>query len=100
MNNPIFVIAGTYEEFKSYRQNILANSTPLERYEANRLKYVNGSATIKGITDPEGIAIGTWKDRTDIEDILFQLSIAMRDADKKEKVKNLINIYKEYRRIK
>ncbi|NBP01228.1 MAG: hypothetical protein EBU90_14025 [Proteobacteria bacterium] len=100
MNNPKFVLAGNYEQFKEYRKNILGDSKPIERIEANRLKYINGAGTIKGITDPEGIAIGSWKDRADIEDILFQLSVAMRDESKKENIKNLIKTYRDYRRNK
>ena len=64
-----WVIAGTREEYKSWLR---------KRPEAlhGEYAYLADVIMLKGYTDPKGIFIGTWVQRSDIDSILNQLLIA------------------------
>lgn len=72
----IFIISGTHEEFRRWRQdyvNTIGDSFILSQQD---LVYVSGPEILKGITKPEGRFIGTWWTRNDIGEIGFQLLVA------------------------
>lgn len=64
-----FVIAGTREQYKSFLSK-QGSVLPWEYI------YVVDTTTLKGISNPKGLFIGTWYDRHDIEHIIQQLLMA------------------------
>jgi hypothetical protein len=75
-----FVISGTHDQFSEWRRR---NGTELllnRRIESLQdIVYVAGADTLKGIENPKGIFIGTWYTRSNITEILLQLSMSIID---------------------
>lgn len=57
----IFVIAGTHDEFKYYVRDKV-----LDKHYV----YVSSPDTLRGHQDVHGVFIGTWRERSDIVEIL------------------------------
>lgn len=69
--NRIYVIAGTFQQFIVYKnRKQVENDGGGEEYV-----YVGSSNTIRGIKNPRGVFIGTWRKRPDIMDVLMQLRV-------------------------
>ena len=67
----VYVIAGNHAQYVEYkRRKHRENDGGVEEYV-----YVSSVNTIRGIRDPSGVFIGTWRDRTDIMDILMHLRL-------------------------
>ena len=79
-----YIICGNYSE---YIEHVNAKHTfkPLTK----RLLFVTDSTMFRGTVNPEGIFIGTWRDRLDIKHILVMLDICMTDPIKKDKILQL-----------
>ena len=72
----LFVIAGTHSEYKNYVHKKLNEGS-----EAFYV-YVSSVDALKGISDPHGVFIGSYKNRKDIRDILNQINIARIDKSR------------------
>lgn len=67
----VYVIAGNHAQYVEYKiRKHRENDGGVEEYV-----YVSSVNTIRGIRDPSGVFIGTWRDRTDIMDILMHLRL-------------------------
>jgi hypothetical protein len=65
-----YIIAGTYEQYKHWlRTKILSPSTHV---------YVTNPDTLRGVHNPHGWFIGTWRDRDDMEQI-FEVLLRATD---------------------
>jgi hypothetical protein len=53
--------------------------------------YVSSVLTLRGIRNPHGFFIGTWRDRRDIHEILYQLLILVHETETIEKLSKLKN---------
>ena len=66
MSNQIFVLAGTYEQFKLFADQLyrtmIPEGMPLRRQD---LIYVTPDS-IRGFRDIWGYAVGTWQHREDL----------------------------------
>jgi hypothetical protein len=76
--NKIYVIAGTAREATEWMKNNLQkrilngeNVIGMSEYA-----YVTGVDTLRGIRNPHGVFIGSWKERLDIFDIVQQLMLS------------------------
>lgn len=73
----IYVIAGNHEQAYDYinrkLEERIRNGETVSKI--GDYKYVDGVNTLKGIYDPRGVFIGTWRERKDIKDILLILNI-------------------------
>ena len=79
-----YVIAGTFDEAKQYvskkrAEYVLSGDPPLLM---PNYMIVNDVRHLKGIRDPHGVFIGTWKDRVDIYDIIQTLVLAWNGENK------------------
>lgn len=81
----LYVIAGTKKEFNDF---VLKN-VGSDRYRDTNFCWVGHCDVFKGQVNPNGICIGTWKDRPDIADILFQLQVTCKDRAKFQRVVDL-----------
>ena len=65
-----FIIAGTYEQYKHWiKRKILSPSTHV---------CVSSPAVLRGVQNPHGWFIGTWRDRDDMEEIF---EVLLRSTD-------------------
>lgn len=80
-----YVVAGNYNEYLEYAKNHAVKYP----HENRRLLFVGDQETFRGTENPEGIFIGTWRDRLDIEQILHVLYVAMKDKEKSRKIRHL-----------
>ena len=68
--NKIFIIAGTYEQFKSLLHRL--TDTMIEEgvsFAIADFVYIDGPDRLRGCYKPWGYKVGTWSDRNDIDDI-------------------------------
>jgi hypothetical protein len=76
--NKIYVIAGTAREatewMKSNLQKRILNGENV--IGMSEYAYVTGVDTLRGIRNPHGVFIGSWKERLDIFDIVQQLMLS------------------------
>ncbi len=87
---PLYIIAGTYAEYvawKNSNENIEKTRTTIFVYDSTPLDvYLN----------PDGVFIGTWKERPEMVNILLALIQATTDPDKKEKLYKVRDALQEY----
>lgn len=87
---PLYVIAGTYAEYVAWKhsnQNIEKTRTTIFVYDSTPLDiYLN----------PDGVFIGTWKERPEMVNILLALVKATTDPDKREKLYKVRDALQEY----
>ena len=76
-NKTLYVIAGTYSEYVAWKR---ANEQ-----ELRSTIYVHGHDQLDQ-WNPDGIFIGSWKERSDIVAILTQLFKASTNTEKREKL--------------
>ena len=74
----LYVIAGTKKEFNDF---VLKN-VESDRYRDTNFCWVGHPDIFRGLINPNGICIGTWKDRPDILDVLQSLLATCRDQSK------------------
>lgn len=72
----IYVIAGNTQEFLHYRADKF-NSLKGTKHEININDFVNVSScnVLRGIVNPHGLFIGSWRNRLDIAEVLNTLSV-------------------------
>jgi hypothetical protein len=87
---PLYIIAGTYAEYvawKNSNENIEKTRTTIFVYDSTPLDiYLN----------PDGVFIGTWKERPEIVNILLALIQATTDPDKREKLYRIRDVLQEH----
>ena len=78
---PYFIGAGNYTEYIKY-----VNQHCMEYdLRTTQVIFLDDISMIKGakkILDPDGIFIGSWKERTDIKDIVLELFALTLDSKK------------------
>ena len=87
---PLYVIAGTYAEYvawKNSNENIEKTRTTI---------FVHDDTPLDVYLNPDGVFIGTWKERPEIVNILLALVKATTDPDKKEKLYKVRDALQEY----
>ena len=71
------VIAGSYEQAQLWIKNDLAKRNaagePISTMPKSDYMVVHNPDQIKGLRDPHGVFVGTWKNRADINDIVDAL---------------------------
>ena len=84
------VIAGTYDEANNWmkrdvmrRWNAGETSSTMSDYI-----YCNNADRIKGMKDPHGVFIGTWRQRKDMEDIFVTLLSSITITNNAHRVVN------------
>jgi hypothetical protein len=74
MNNKIFILAGTYDQFKSFvrklERDMFAEGIPFRHRD---FIYLTPNC-IRGYSDIWGYKVGTWRDREDINDVYNALA--------------------------
>ena len=81
MNEKIFVIAGNYDQFKSFRKTLI--STMIEEdidVRQTDIVYVDKDK-LYGYDDIWGYKVGTWQQRKDIDDICMMLMTRRSSID-------------------
>jgi hypothetical protein len=84
----VYVIAGTATEARNWIDSNIRKRHASGNTSVSLSDYVTitSAITLRGIVDPHGVFVGSWKDRLDIEEIveaLFMCSHAVnRDLEK------------------
>ena len=81
----LYVIAGDKKEFNDF---VLRN-VETNRYRETNFVMVGSAEAFIGVQNPDGICIGTWKERPDMNEILSRLLIACKDPSKFQRVREL-----------
>ena len=63
-----FIICGNHNEFKEFVNKKLSSLT--ESFRFTDFVYVTGPEIFKGYSNPHGWFIGTWRERSDMREIL------------------------------
>lgn len=75
--NHIYVVAGNFHQAKNYiakkRQEAMASDVPPLLHDSHL--YVKDFTSLKGVRDPHGVFIGTWRDRLDIYEVVHELCL-------------------------
>lgn len=69
MKQRVFVISGNHEQFADYVRDKPLNGN-------KKYVYVADVIYLRGIVNPHGVFIGTWRNRADILEIIDQLRIS------------------------
>ena len=87
MVDKIFVIAGNKKQAEDWITNkitsMISNSQNLIYVARSDYVYVDHTSRLRGIRNPHGFFIGTWKDRPDIKDIIMALMNATYETNLK-----------------
>jgi hypothetical protein len=83
MNDRIFVISGTNEEYSRFirikcEELYRANNTSIS---LSNFVFVSSVDKLRGYRDPHGYFIGTWRSRRDIEEILYVIQTAITTSN-------------------
>jgi hypothetical protein len=81
MKKPYFIVAGNYTEYIGH-VNIHCMEYDLSTTQVIFLDDISIIKGAKKILDPDGIFIGSWKERTDIKDIVLELFALTLDSKK------------------
>lgn len=68
----IFVVAGNYAEYETYRRNKMLKD---ESLKSNDFCFVSSRGDLYGLTEMHGVFVGTYKDRPDIHDVCKRIKI-------------------------
>lgn len=92
MQEKYYVIAGTAIEAKEFikRKSLEMWNNGETSISLSNFVYVD-VLTLKGVSDPHGFFVGTWRERKDINLILMQLIISTYDDKATEKFIELKN---------
>jgi hypothetical protein len=82
----LYIIAGNYNQFQNFSKQWYIKSPDSN----TRLVYVTDANSMRGIVDPDGLCIGTWRERTDIDGIMQQLLLSCKSI---EKINRVITVY-------
>jgi len=81
----LFVISRTWEEYERFKINCLNNS----KYPNHKFVYVASVNILRGHENPDGVFIGEWWERSDIDDIMLVL-LASVHRDKNDGLKTAL----------
>ena len=70
----LFVISRTWEEYEKFKINCLNNG----KYSDHKMVYVSSVNILRGYNNPDGVFIGEWWERSDIDDIMLVLLASIR----------------------
>ena len=80
MNEKIFVVAGTHDQYKTYSLKKLKegfeycqNNGTMFNMSMSNFVYVNGPEVFRGWNEVHGVFVGTYRDRPDIRDIVREI---------------------------
>lgn len=68
MNKRSYVVSGTHNEFMAYKLN--------KNDQQTQYVYVSKPEMLRGLRDPKGVFYGSWRNRTDILDVVQQLRVS------------------------
>ena len=72
----IYVIAGNTQEFLHYRADKWTSlKDTVDGININDFINVSSCNVLRGVTNPHGVFIGTWRNRLDINEVLNTLSL-------------------------
>lgn len=75
-SSKIFIIAGNYEQFKTWKDRNYPELLVNRRIQSLQdIVYVAGVDNLRGHSEPHGLLIGTWYKRNDIHSLLMALLI-------------------------
>jgi hypothetical protein len=81
----IYIVSGTYEEYKQYKtrkfEEFLELPPTQEFVEFPDYVYVQHPENLKGVSNPKGFYIGTYKERPDIGHIQLLVRMAKTKHD-------------------
>lgn len=69
----IFIISGTMQQYRDWVKE--------KQIDSANYVYVSGPESVKGHTNPKGVFVGTWSDRSDIKDIVKTLVFSYQNLD-------------------
>ena len=81
----LFVISRTWEEYERFKINCLNNG----KYDNHKFVYVSSVNILRGYSNPDGVFIGEWWERSDIDDIMLVL-LASVHRDKNDGLKTAL----------
>ncbi len=81
----LFVISRTWEEYEKFKINCLNNG----KYTNHKMVYVSSVNILRGYNNPDGVFIGEWWERSDIDDIMLVL-LASVNRDKNDGLKTAL----------
>jgi hypothetical protein len=85
------VIAGNANEAKYWIITDIGKKYPTNTsLQYNDYIIVSNPDQLRGMRDPKGIFVGTWKQRTDIFELLNRLLVQMTDPIKHNIIQNLL----------
>jgi hypothetical protein len=74
MNEKIYVVAGTRWEAKGWIMQDIEKKYPTNpSLTISHYVYVDSPSRLRGLNDPHGVFIGTWRSRNDIKEIVETL---------------------------
>jgi hypothetical protein len=92
VNGKYYVIAGTRPEFNEFIQRkALELFGKGEDISLSNFVFVNASDQLRGIECPHGWFIGSWRDRSNIHEILQQLLVRYIGEPIPENLKKIYN---------
>ena len=92
-----YVIAYDYKEALDWVQKNKEQLYQDGTMQVGEARYVTNVETLKGMTNPNGIFVGRWYLRKDIEEILEALHYCMVDRhDKTMQLQRVYQIYHDY----
>jgi hypothetical protein len=86
MNDHYYVIAGNFEQYRAFVKKKTAEALD-QKLEYSSHNYVSSPEVFRGMRNPKGYFIGSWRQRNDIREILNQLLICT-DDDKRSILDN------------
>jgi hypothetical protein len=86
------VIAGTYEQAQLWIKNDLAKRSALGETTLSQSEYtiVHNPDQLRGMRDPNGVFVATWRERKDIFEILNMLLVNMTIPSKHDIIQDLL----------
>ena len=93
MNDHYYVIAGNFEQYRAFVKKKTAEALD-QKLEYPNPNYVSGPEVFRGVRNPKGYFIGSWRQRKDIREILNLLLYCTDDTTKRN---ILYNCMKEVR---
>jgi len=74
MNEKIYVIAGTLWQAKEWIMQDIEKKYPNDpSVTISHYVYVDSASRLRGLNNPHGVFIGTWRSRSDIKEIVETL---------------------------
>lgn len=83
MQGKYYVIAGNAIQGRDFtrRKALEMWNSGLTSISLSNFVYVFDVTVLRGVSDPHGFFIGTWRERKDIKEILYLLKVATHDRE-------------------